>query len=335
MGDPVFQAQGIRLLQKLLQILPLAELPDIFQKLFLRIIGLIILPSRIAADIEQHPVVHAVYDLVRHIPPIQQGVAGPQHGKAGLYGVFMEPGYQAFPILVLSIVQEGPLQNGDLPAISEIGQGKPQILVDLHGRIIEDLMLPDKVQAVKLIVLIVQKLPVIKGQQHRIQKLRQIPLKILRKLPDLFALILLIDHTEAADAKLRIRRCRRVVHGLQHLRIDIIIRVQGHEPDPLRSLDARISGSGHAAVFLMDHPDISVFLLICIKNTAGLVRRSVVHRNDLRIGPGLGQCGIQASSDGLLTVEGRDHNTDFFFLTHVANLKTYFKNKRVSRSTSP
>ena len=94
--------------------------------------------------------------------------------------------------------------------------------------------------------------------------------------------ILVIVH-QAADGHVRIVAFRRCQQFFKHVCIHPVVTV--HKSHIIRRGGFRPSlpGGGKTAVFLMDHPDPGILFCPGITECPGIVRRTVVHQDDLHI----------------------------------------------------
>ena len=66
----------------------------------------------------------------------------------------------------------------------------------------------------------------------------------------------------------------------------------------------------------MEHPDTAVLLRVLIADLAAVVRRSVVHNQELKIGKRLGKHAFDGRSDELFHLVHRHNDTDFDCVIH-------------------
>ena len=126
------------------------------------------------------------------------------------------------------------------------------------------------------------QMPVIKFHEHGIDKLLLV-IRIVFLDPKGFLPSVVIDHAEAAKHCIRCRFLRCFHKAADHALINVIIRIKRYEPLTKRRTDAVVSGSGHSAVWLSQQTNTIIFLHQLMDDLRGIIRRAVIHDDDLQV----------------------------------------------------
>ena len=115
---------------------------------------------------------------------------------------------------------------------------------------------------------------------------------------------------KAAYRHLRSLLCRCTVEPLVHLRGHVIVGVQKTDPLAPCCLHTCIPGRAQPAVLLPDGPDAAVPPGVFLHDVPAVVRGAVVHHDDLKLLPRLGQQAVQTLRQILFDVIDRNDDRD-------------------------
>ena len=122
--------------------------------------------------------------------------------------------------------------------------------------------------------------------------------------------------------------CPGALHGLVqcfvHFRCNIVVGI--HKADPLAPchIQPGIAGSRKPAVFLVKHPDAGIFRGSGITQRRATVRRTVLHKDQLKVRKGLRQNGIDAFLQIVFHLVHRHNDAEqWFFAGHSVFLPFY------------
>ena len=122
--------------------------------------------------------------------------------------------------------------------------------------------------------------------------------------------------------------CPGALHGLVqcfvHFRCNIVVGI--HKADPLAPchIQPGIAGSRKPAVFLVKHPDAGIFRGSGITQRRATVRRTVLHKDQLKVRKGLCQNGIDTFLQIVFHLVHRHNDAEqWFFAGHSVFLPFY------------